>query len=267
MSHVTRVKRLALVMLSCLFLTNIACKEDELVPPPDCTTLNLILNSKSDASSCTAMDGNISIGATGGVAPYVYESDFLASSDGNFAGLRGGQYAFTVTDSNGCIAKLDVGIGTVGSTFGISIVAEASTVCSPDSNGFIEVNVTGGVGPYEFKRDNGSFVPVNTFLDLGPGDYIVEARDAAGCSIVVKTEVPGMRYGTIKSIIELNCIKSGCHNGDIGADNNYTIFDNVKEYSTSIRARTSDLTMPPGNPLSQEQIELIACWVDEGANN
>ncbi|MEQ8302968.1 MAG: hypothetical protein RIB47_06225 [Cyclobacteriaceae bacterium] len=263
----TRIKYSALVIFSSLLMINSACEKEELAALPDCTVLNLSLNSKSDASSCTAVDGRISIEATGGVAPYKYESDFLTSSDGNFTGLRGGDYDFTVTDSNGCIAKLSVEIGTEGSTFDISIIAEASTVCAPDSNGFIEVSVTGGVGPYEFKNGNGSFVPDNTFLNLGPGDYIVEARDAAGCSFVVKTEVPGMRYSTIKSIIELNCIKSGCHNGDIGANNNYTIFENVKEFSRSIRATTSNMTMPPSGPLSEAQIKLIACWVDEGANN
>ncbi len=244
-----------------------ACKSEEFVPPPDCSSLNVKLVSKSDASSCTVIDGNIVIEATGGTSPYVYESDFISNTTGNFAGLRGGEYAFTVKDSNGCLGMLEVSIGTTGSTFAATAVTEASTVCAPESNGSITINATGGVEPYEFKRGNDPFVAQNTFVNLGFGEYIVEARDAALCSVILKVEVPGMRYATIKSIIELNCVKSNCHNGDLGAHNNYSLFDNVKENSTSIRARTSDLTMPPGNPLSDDQIKLIACWVDEGANN
>jgi len=265
--RVSRLNKPTLLVFLCLILTSSGCKKEEFVPPPSCTGLSLALLSKSDASSCTVVDGQIAIEATGGTAPYLYTTDFLSSSSGTFTNLRGGTYFFTVTDANSCTASLEVSIATEGSTFSASIVAEASTVCAPASNGSITVNASGGVEPYEFRRGTGPFLAENAFLNLAYGDYIIEAKDAAGCSIVIKTEVPGMRYATVKSIIELNCAKSGCHNGDIGAHNNYTLFDNVKENSTSIRARTTDLTMPPNYPLSEEQIKLIACWVDEGANN
>lgn len=244
-----------------------SCKED-VEPPLDCSGLKLDLAGKSDASSCTVLDGQITVIATGGVEPYVYTMNGISNTTGLFAGLRGGEYTIKVTDAeNKCNAELIAEIGTEGSTFTATASGEASTTCAPNSNGFLTINVSDGVPPYEFKLGNGPFVPENIFTELSAGQYVVEAKDAQDCIIVINAKVPGMRYATIKSIIDLNCAISGCHNGDNGANRNWTLFENVKENATNIRARTSNRTMPPAGNLSQEQIDLIACWVGEGANN
>jgi hypothetical protein len=73
----------------------------------------------------------------------------------------------------------------------------------------------------------------------------------------------------IKPILETNCIKSGCHNGDNGADRNWSVFSNVQAKAQGIKAFTGSRIMPADNPdaLTQQQINLIACWVDAGALN
>ena len=74
----------------------------------------------------------------------------------------------------------------------------------------------------------------------------------------------------IKPILETNCIKSGCHNGDNGTTLNWSVFANVQAKAELIKTKTTDKSMPADkapNGLPQEQIDLIACWVNQGAKN
>jgi hypothetical protein len=78
---------------------------------------------------------------------------------------------------------------------------------------------------------------------------------------------------TIKPIIESKCAISGCHNGSLGADrdwSNFTTFQqnakngNVKNYVTN---RIMPPSQSPNGGLSQDQINAIACWIDDDAPN
>lgn len=77
----------------------------------------------------------------------------------------------------------------------------------------------------------------------------------------------------IRIIIETKCALSGCHNGDMGPDLNWTIFQNFHQRAESglVKFRVTNRIMPPdystGGPLTQEQINTIACWADQGAVN
>ena len=68
----------------------------------------------------------------------------------------------------------------------------------------------------------------------------------------------------ILPIMKTSCATAGCHDGISRLD--WTDYDEVKRYALTIKQRTKDRSMPfDGPPLSQEQIDLIACWVDAGA--
>lgn len=74
----------------------------------------------------------------------------------------------------------------------------------------------------------------------------------------------------IDAILTTNCNFTGCHNGDNGASRNWTIFSNVQNNAQAIRSRTTGRTMPPANTgitLSDGDIDAIACWVEQGAQN
>ena len=72
-------------------------------------------------------------------------------------------------------------------------------------------------------------------------------------------------------IIETKCAISGCHNGDLGEDFNWLQFETFHERAESglLKFRVTRRIMPPSDspegPLSQEQINVIACWTDQGA--
>jgi hypothetical protein len=66
---------------------------------------------------------------------------------------------------------------------------------------------------------------------------------------------------------------SGCHNGDMGPDLNWTSFEQFHKRASrgEVKFRVTNRIMPPadspGGALSQEQIDAIACWSDQGALN
>ena len=70
----------------------------------------------------------------------------------------------------------------------------------------------------------------------------------------------------IQSIIKSSCALSGCHTGDVPQPK-YDTYTAVKTFASSIQSRVSDKSMPPAGAtaLSEAQIKLITCWVQNGA--
>jgi hypothetical protein len=76
----------------------------------------------------------------------------------------------------------------------------------------------------------------------------------------------------IKPIIDTSCALTGCHNGDNGADKNWTVFSNFQTKRANVKDR---ITRPVGTPghmpaagsITDEQIQTIVCWVDQGGVN
>ena len=64
----------------------------------------------------------------------------------------------------------------------------------------------------------------------------------------------------------------GCHNGGNGANLDWRVFSNVQSHASSIKDRITRSPgtsghMPKIGSLSDDQIKLISCWVDQGAQN
>jgi len=70
----------------------------------------------------------------------------------------------------------------------------------------------------------------------------------------------------IQPIIQTNCAISGCHVPGTGRAN-FQDVDQIKFNAVEMKKRTRSLDMPRGGgSLSQEEIDLISCWVDSGAD-
>lgn len=250
-----------------------ACSSDDVEDIVDCTksTLTVALSSSTDASSCIASDGVITVTATGGSGPYSFVLNSSSNTTGSFSGLPAGSYMVVATDANGCERSVDVTLSAIGSTLDLQLTATSDTECLTN-NGSITVVGTGGVEPYQYRINGGAFNATSTFSSLAPGSYTVEVKDNEGCIHVKSGTVArgntGISYAaTIKPIINTKCAISGCHNGDNGANRNWTVFANVADHASDIKRRTGNRSMPLTGSLTQEQIDLIACWVDDGAPN
>jgi uncharacterized protein (DUF2141 family) len=241
-------------------------------------SLAVMVESKTNPTSCVTTNGSITVSALGGEEPYLYSLNGGAKQAAvTFSGLSPGSYSVTVFDANDCEHVIDnIGIEVPGANLGVTATPTSDTNCTT-SNGSIVASGTGGntSSPYQYALNEGAFTVSNTFTALAPGTYTVKVKDAGGCiatqSVNVLQGNTGVSYQSdIKPILEANCIKSGCHNGDNGATRNWSVFANVQAKAEGIKNRTANKSMPldiAPTGLPQNQIDLIACWVNEGAQN
>ena len=259
----------ALVWLTLL----VSCSNDDVEDPVDCnsSSLSISLLSKTAVSICGASDGTISVTVTGGKAPYQISINGGTSGTATvFNGLPAGTHSILLKDADACERTLTVDIDDPTAGFTASAETVEDNQCLTD-NGSITITVTGGVEPYMYKFGSGLYGTTNSFTGLKNGTYSIEVKDATDCPQVINAVVPrgetGISFNTdIKPILEANCIKSGCHNGDNGASRNWSVFANVKDKATGIKTQTGSGSMPPTGGLPQNQRDLIACWVEDGAN-
>ncbi|HZI23551.1 MAG TPA: hypothetical protein VFD46_00655 [Chryseolinea sp.] len=105
-----------------------------------------------------------------------------------------------------------------------------------------------------------------TFFSQSCVDHNLPEPDVEACSATVSFS------SQVNPIINTSCAIPGCHNGDNGADKNWTIFSNFQANKADVKDR---ITRPPGTSghmpavgsITQQQIETIVCWVDQGGQN
>jgi SprB repeat len=251
------------------------CSKNDVPPRVDCakSDLAVVIASQQDASGCTVSDGRASVNVTGGTKPYSYNLNggkFQTSPD--FLNVGAGSYNIKVRDANFCERIVPVDINAANSTLDATTSAVENTKCNAP-NGIATVTGKGGDGPYTYLLGSGSFNTTNVFTNLKEGTYFVTVKDSKDCQKVIRVMVPRGNTGTsyltdIKPIVTLACALPQCHDANEG-DRSWTTYDKVKAAAAKIKSTTADKSMPKGTgpKLTQEQINLIACWVDDGALN
>ncbi len=148
----------------------------------------------------------------------------------------------------------------------VSVTGIVASPCGQTGGGF-DVSASGGVGKLTYSINGTTFQDANSFKNLAAGKYTVTVKDANNCTNTAQATVEsGTSYrNSVKSIIETNCAVSGCHAGSQSP--NFTSFTNIQANAERIKTRTTAKTMPPSGGLSDQQINLIKCWVDDGAKD
>ncbi|MCB9449039.1 MAG: T9SS type A sorting domain-containing protein [Flavobacteriales bacterium] len=142
------------------------------VGEPTAIALNI---NKQDASCTATSDGAASVTPTGGVEPYSYHWS-TNSTDSLVTGLAAGTYSVTVTDGNGCTSTANVTIQSPN----IILATNVSPVsCNGGTDGYIDLTVAGGVGPYTYDWSNGD--TTEDIYNLPAGTYTITLTDANGC--------------------------------------------------------------------------------------
>ena len=250
------------------------CANNDLSSEFDCSTSDLAisLSTKTDATSCKAIDGTISVVATGGEGVYDFNLNGGEYQTNNqFDKLAPGSYTIIVKDFNKCMQSITVDIGAANSDLGATAAATEDNQCFTD-NGSVIITATGGSTPYVYQINGGGFGTANTFSDLKNGQHTVIVKDASDCQKVISVVVPRGNFGIsyskdVEPIFDAKCNLDGCHDSSTGS-RNWTVFANVKKQAGSIKVRTANRSMPIGGlTLTQEQIDIIGCWVDNGAAN
>lgn len=256
-----------------LLLIATACVWDELPvdePEVDCSSVNFLLEVTkiTNASGCGESDGAIEVKSIGGEAPFLYSIGSGQQTSSTFDGLKSDVYTIQVSDKNGCTTEIDSVLISVDQ-FSVDFTPTPNSECI-DFDGAIDIVVNETNGPYEFQLDmQGAFITTPRFESVKDGDHFVKIRDADGCSVTrlvqVAREATGVSWqNDILPIMTTSCAVSGCHNGT-HLPRDWRVYSQVNQFKSTIRKRTQDKSMPAEGTLTDDQIALIACWIDDGA--
>lgn len=166
------------------------------------------------APTCTSNNGQVTLTATGGTAPYTYAlNGGAAQSSAVFGNLAPGSYTYTITEAGGCS-----GTGTFTLPSAATIVATPTQTtpitCHGNTNAVITVAATGGQAAYSYSINGTNYQASNTFSNLAAGTYTLYAQDANGCigsSNITITEPAAIGVNAVPTMI--SC--TGANNGQI----------------------------------------------------
>lgn len=257
--------------IAVIFLFIPSCVYHDLAEPFNCelSDLELQLNTIVMATNCTMADGGIDVTAFGGKPPYRFKlNNGTTLQEGNFTGIAAGIYTVSVRDGRGCEVLLE-NVAVLAEDFSFSTTLEEDNLCLAD-NGKVTIEIQSGNPPYMYKLEDGEFTTGNSFEQLNHGPHNVQIKDANDCITQLTITVPRGKTETswsnhILPIMITYCGLDGCHDGEDKPD--LRVYSNAKFYATLIKVKTADRSMPFEGTLTQEQIDIIACWVDDGALN
>ncbi len=220
----------------------------------------------SDVLCFGGSTGTATANVTGGTPPfnYLWSNGEISQT---ISGLPVGTYNVTVTDDNGCIAA------------GSFVVAQPSAVrpnataiditCFGSADGIIDLSKAGGgVPPYHYKLDNGSYQTVSSFSNLTAGIYTVSVLDNNGCEgseTVTINEPPLLEIGLTSSTSTCQGTSNGSINITVSGGTgkysyNWTLPNgttSVKEDLSGIGAGSYTVTVTDANGCSQTQSFVI----------
>ncbi len=253
-----------------LLFIYMSCSSNDDPGPVDCNASSLAVSfTSTDPTSCAVNNGTITATAAGGEGPFQYALDANGyASSADFKGLGAGTYQLKLKDKNGCERSTSVVLKPFGSTLA-AVITVTDSGCNT-SNGAISIDATGGTGPYTYTINNGAVSSQNNATVLAAGSYVVKVTDDTGCSVTETVKVlSGIRLSVeIKAIIDASCAVTGCHISGGAAPISFTSLANIQSSASLIKTKTASGEMPKGGAkLSQEKLDAIACWVDDGAPN
>lgn len=129
-------------------------------------------------------DGAITISVTGGTGSYSYSWSHTATDTNRFTNLLAGNYSVTVSDGACPLLSYENIPVTQPDSFYIASIDSSHVSEFGARDGFIQVNMSGGIPPLRYSLNGGTVRETNAFNDLGPGMYTVVINDANQCGPV-----------------------------------------------------------------------------------
>ena len=160
-------------------------------------------------------DGSIILDVTGGTMPYSFQWDNTPQAVQNPVNLSAGTYTVTVTDVQGCTATETVEI-TQPQAISLSTTS-VSAACNGNSDGSIDLTVSGGVTPYSYSWNNGLYTDEDPSNILA-GQYTVVVTDANDCTqtTTVMVEEPAALQIVIDNVSNYGGFNVTCWNSEDG---------------------------------------------------
>ncbi|WP_165828985.1 T9SS type A sorting domain-containing protein [Flavobacterium sp. HTF] len=190
-----------------------------------CTATLTVAITEPEVLSATAKIGinqDITANVTGGSAPYSYalENDngvivAAPQSSNIFSNLATGLYTLKVIDANACSVSLpNIDVKPLTE---LSASLNATNITCSNPTGTIAIQATGGIPPYQYSLDNGTYVSSNLFENLAPKNYNVKVKDAQNTVFNLNTTIVQTTLLTVSAVIETPIFCPGNNTGFISA--------------------------------------------------
>lgn len=167
------------------------------------------------AVKCTGTaTGEIDLNITGGVAPYTISWSHDGQLTGQrAAGLKAGKYRVEVKDQRGCVKVLEDLEISEPIQLAVLSVSPEGTSCYGKADGSIDIQVIGGMPPYQIEFNGiNSFDGQLLLNDMPQGKYSWEVVDFNGCSVPLEFEIVAPAALTV----DVRLQKPACPGGSNG---------------------------------------------------
>jgi len=164
--------------------------------------MSVALNFVQSVTCADADNGAIELTVYGGTAPYEYDWSHGYTEE-DPTNLPTGDYQFTVTDANGCTWNSP--LVTVNEPNAIVLYETITGIAPGQSTGSIEVDLNGGLPPYQFYWDNGAIS--QNIHNVSAGTYCLTVMDAYDCTVTQCYEIAEMTSVANEEIEGLNELK------------------------------------------------------------
>ncbi len=135
-------------------------------------------------------DGAVMITPIAGFAPFDFQISGLPTQDtGWFPNLGASSYQFRIYDSARCDTTVRYQLSAPSQVILNQIIYDTPT-CNSSRDGRIQIIASGGIGPYQYKRDAGAFQVSGNYTNLSGGNYDFIYRDSRGCLDSVSLNLP-----------------------------------------------------------------------------
>lgn len=156
-----------------------------------------------NVTCATGMDGTLDVSASGGVPPYTYLWSSGQTST-RITSLSPINYSVTITDFSGC--ELVGGYAlTAPSPLDLSALFMNAGCEGFDTGGIHVDQSSGGVPPYLYALNGGTFRNTTIFENLSPGTYTLGMMDDNGCifqleGVLAVPQIPVVDLGEMNTI-------------------------------------------------------------------
>lgn len=169
-------------------------------------------------------NGVISAEVVGGSSPYLY-SWSTGGTKSKLENVPAGSYTLVLTDANSCTVSASQTLTEPTPLHVVSITSPLhhgfNISCKGGNDGLIDLSVTGGVPPYKYDWNTGSFE--EDISELTAGEYSVRITDDNQAEIItsiVLTQPAGSLKVTLTPQVYANSYNLSCHdcaNGSLTA--------------------------------------------------
>jgi PKD repeat protein len=206
---------------------------------------DIAINSAPIDADCGQSNGQITINATGGSAPYEFSINggTTYSSNMTFTGLSAGNYSISVQDANNCTQSSSVIVNNNATSFNLTTSGD-QTICSGSSVTISASGVPSG-GNYSWDQSigNGASHSVSPSVNT---TYIVTGTDANGCSVSESVQIT---VNTTPSVTITSTNTTICE-----GETTTLIANGAQTYSWSTGATGSSITVTPSATTSYSAI-------------